>query len=223
MFEPIKYQKQIMGYSAQIGEYRIVYGTRCLTRSYLRVIFPDYYFCFVKQVHGKEVVSANLHSPAAPADGHWTDQKHHALVIQTADCLPVFLWSESMICAVHAGWRGVEKNIICTAAQCFPPRLRSRLNFSVGPHIDPDHFEVDQDVAQSLAQSSPNGRNFVKPAQKGKYQVSLMEIVQDQLAECAAVQQSYIFKKSTFLTKSFHSYRRTAEKKVDQSSFIVRC
>ena len=223
MFSPIKYQNQIMGYSAQIGECRIVYGTRYLTRSYLRVLFPDYQFCFVEQIHGKEVVPARPQPPLTPADAHWTDQKYRALVVQTADCLPVFLWSGTVVCAVHAGWRGVEQNIIQNAVQHFPSHLRSQLALSIGPHIDSDHFEVDEDVARKLSQSSQNASQFVRSTQKGKYQVSLMNIVQDQLSSCAVIQQSYIFNKSTFLTEIFYSYRRTAEKNIGQSSFVVRC
>ena len=222
MFQPFERQNQIMGYSTQIGEYQIFYGTRYLKRSHLKEFFPDYQFCFVKQVHGKKVVPARTHLPFVEADGHWTDQKKQALVIETADCLPVFLWSGSVICAVHAGWRGVEQKIALSALQCFPARLHGHLKVSIGPHIDQEHFEVDEDVAQKLAQSSPHGKEFLKLMEGSKYQVSLIGIVTDQLKARIPVKNDYFFDKSTFLSKIFHSYRRTAEKLLGQLSFIVR-
>ena len=223
MFQPFECQDQVMGYSAQIGEYRIFYGTRHLKRFHLKEFFPDYQFCFIKQVHGKKVVPARSRLPFIEADGHWTDQKKQALVVETADCLPVFLWSGSVICAVHAGWRGVEQKIVLEALQCFPPHLRGHLEVSVGPHIDQDHFEVDKDIAQRLAQSSPHGKGYLQPLKEGsKYKVSLVDIVKDQLKSHIQVKNDYFFDKSTFLSKTFHSYRRTAEKLLGQSSFVVR-
>ena len=221
MFQPFERQNQVMGYSAQIGECQIFYGTRHLKRSHLKEFFPEYQFCFVKQVHGKKVVPARTHLPFVEADGHWTDQKKQALVVETADCLPVFLWSGSMICAVHAGWRGVEQKIVLSALQCFPAHLHRHLEVSIGPHIDQENFEVDEDVAQRLAQSSPHGKDYLQFV-KGKYQVSLVELVKDQLTAHIQVKNDYFFNKSTFLSKTFHSYRRTAEKLLGQSSFIVR-
>ncbi len=223
MFFPFKYKDQIVGYSAQVREYKIFYGTRYLKRSDLRELFPDYQFCFVKQVHGNKVVEAQSVAPLVEADGLWTFQKRRALVVQTADCLPIFLWSGSMVCGVHAGWRGVQQQIVLKAIQCFPSHLRSDLEMSVGPHIDQDHFEVEEDVAQKLAQSSPHGSKCLKIGQKtNKYKVSLIHIVQDQVASQVQLKNLYLYNKSTFLTEIFHSYRRSAEKLLGQSSFIVR-
>ena len=123
--------------------------------------------------------------------------------------------------AVHAGWRGVEQKIVLSALQCFPAHLRCHLGVSICPHIDQNHFEVDQDVAQQLAQSSPQGKEYLKPVKGGsKYQVSLIGIVTDQLKAHIQLKNNYFFDKSTFFIKNlFNSYRRTAERLLGQFEF----
>lgn len=219
LFQPLKKKKQIMAYTARVGQYYIVYGTRFLKRSDLRDVFPDYQFCFIKQVHGCQVIPAEK-GKIKQADGHWTKQKNQALVVQTADCVPLFLMKGKWICAVHAGWRGVEKQIVYQALSC--QLDLSFLEISMGPHILQKHFVVDKDVAQKLAQSSPHGKDKVQERKEGKYSVSLLELIQDQIFSKTSVKNSYLFIPDTFSSNLFHSLRKNAEKKVGQTNFIVR-
>lgn len=108
---------------AQLGPgVRAAYSTRSVNRETL----PDFLEAtdmipsrvkWVKQVHDSEVVEIrdpNHATESLEADGLITNIPGIALGIRTADCLPVFLASQSThtVALVHGGWRGVEKKII---------------------------------------------------------------------------------------------------------------
>ena len=222
IFQPVKKNGQTAFYQAQIqNKYLIVYGTRHLKRSDLREYFPHFQFCFVKQIHGSHVVEASP-KKLIPADGHWTQKKHTALSVQTADCLPVFLVKEERICAIHAGWRGVYHKIVPHALTLIPGLCRPELEISIGPHILQESFTIKEDVAQKLIQSSPSGDKWVRKTGQGQYQACLMSIVQDQILSKTPIKNSYLLPFNTFSSNLFYSFRKSAEKKKGQTSFIVQ-
>ena len=207
--EPIIKDNKIMAYSYPIKGGQIVYGTKHLKRSDLRDLFPKYQFCFVKQVHGRKVVPANP-KQLIEADAHWTAEKNRALVVHTADCLPVLLRSHNHICAIHAGWRGVENQIVLSALEVFSDL--SELEVGVGPHITQESFIVSKDVADKLAESSPQGKTWVAPIAGEKYQISLIDLMKDQILHKTQVKGWWNLPINTFSSNLFYSFRRTAEK-----------
>ena len=138
MFTAVQYQNQVMGYAAQVEEYYLFYGTCHLKRSHLREVFPQYEFCFVRQVHGSRIVEAS--SVLQSADGHYTREKNKALIVQTADCLPVLLMKKDLICAVHAGWRGVAQQIVISAVQLYLTAQFFRCRSEHRPSYFPSSF-----------------------------------------------------------------------------------
>ena len=60
--------------------------------------------CWLNQVHGNRIALSG------DADASYTAEADVVLCIQTADCLPVLLWSDdaSEVAAVHAGWKGLQ-------------------------------------------------------------------------------------------------------------------
>ncbi len=224
MFNPIEIENKIMAFEKKIHSYHIVYGTRNMKRSDLREIFPQYEFFFIKQQHGVKVVQAQV-GPFIEADAHWTNKKNQALAVQTADCIPLFFMREDMICAIHAGWRGVYKKIVPEVLNNHSFFAHPELLVSFGPHILKESFIVDKDVAHRLAESSPHSKKWIQSQREGKYSVSLMHIVYDQICfEIKGAKNHYSFIKNTFLENLFYSFRRDAEKKREtgQISFVVR-
>lgn len=81
-------------------------------------------------------------------DGLITSQSGLILAVTTADCLPVYLWSEdeSVIGIAHAGWKGlasgIVKNLIINARQLknVPP---SKIHIKIGVGICPECYVVD--------------------------------------------------------------------------------
>ena len=218
MFTPIVRNNQILGYGLKTKEFFIFYGTKNLDLRNLKKTFPEYQFCFIHQVHGDFISPAQPHPPFPKADAHWTFDKKQALVIQTADCLPLFLIKDKKICAIHAGWRGIEKKIALNALKIF--KDPNNIEVSLGPHIT--HFIVDPPVAEKLAQSG--GKKWITPLSapfKGKYKASLMGIVKEQISSQAKVKKWHLLPLDTFSSKLFYSFRKTAEKNKRQYSFIV--
>jgi len=215
--EPVIKDNKVMAYSCSITGGQIIYGTKYLRRSELRDLFPKYQFCFIKQVHGQTVVPANPNR-LVEADAHWTEEKNQALVVQTADCLPVFLSSHHCICAVHAGWRGVENHIVLSALEVFADL--SELEVGIGPHIAQESFVVSKDVADRLVKSSPQGK-ITAPIAGEKYQISLTDLMKDQILHKTTVKAWWNLSINTFSSDLFYSFRRTAEKNTGQFSFIV--
>ncbi len=216
--ESIIKESKVMAYSYPISGGKIVYGTKHLKRSYLRELFPQYQFCFVKQVHGRKVTPADPHQ-LVESDAHWTKEKNRALIVQTADCLPILLRSHNHICAVHAGWRGVENKIVPEALNIFSDL--SHLEVGIGPHITQESFVVSKDVADKLAISSPQGKTRVIAIGEQKYRVSLIDLIRDQILHKTSVKAWWNLPINTFSSDLFYSFRRTAEKNIGQSSFIV--
>jgi YfiH family protein len=102
------------------------------------------------QVHGadiREVEDAGLHSRV---DGLLTRRPGLAIVVTTADCLPILLVAPGVVAAVHCGWRGAAAGIaraavaaVCRAGAVGPDRVTAHL----GPCIRSCCYEVGAEVA----------------------------------------------------------------------------
>ncbi len=153
--------------------------------------------CFVDQVHGSRAVLADdlprgaslpteepCLMPAAvlAADAMVTSQKGLGLVIQTADCLPVFFSSTdgAVIGIAHAGWRGLASGVLENTVHLMRQEARQRgrsesIVAAFGPAIGPEKFEVGAEVrAAFLDRKSSLAELFFKagPA-PGKFLANL--------------------------------------------------
>ncbi len=139
------------------------------------------------QVHGSEVrivttadIRADIYDPKGyTADGLITDIPGVALVVLSADCIPVLLYDpvRRVIAAVHAGWQGTARGIVLHAAEkmsgiynCRPEHILA----AIGPGISECCFETHEDVPNAMrgalgAASLP----FSRPLGGGKYLVDL--------------------------------------------------
>jgi YfiH family protein len=100
------------------------------------------------QVHGADV--ARWDAPSTElieVDGHVTDRPGLALLVLTADCLPVALAAPGRVAMLHCGWRGIAGGIIARGLEAFdePPVA------VVGPGIGQGHFEVGPEVLEAFA------------------------------------------------------------------------
>ncbi|MEO0336867.1 MAG: polyphenol oxidase family protein [Pseudomonadota bacterium] len=177
--------------------------------------YPELQFLKLHQIHSDRVVPAD--ERPEKADGHWTRETSKGLLIQTADCMPIIMLGPKMLLAVHAGWRGIEQNIIRSAGQVIEQNALSTKDFYVfiGPHIQKESFEVDDDVASRLMDSVPIGYEEVREQAllphetKGKAFVDLDTIARAQLESSGfALEKTWISDLDTVADMSFHSYRR---------------
>jgi purine-nucleoside/S-methyl-5'-thioadenosine phosphorylase / adenosine deaminase len=107
------------------------------------------------QHHGAEVRQAEPRGIVTPGtqfercDGLWTDEPGQAMMLLTADCLPVALGRGSggrrpALSVLHVGWRGLLAGIVASGAEALGG---GRLVAAVGPGIGPCCYEVGEDVA----------------------------------------------------------------------------
>jgi YfiH family protein len=125
---------------------------------------------WLDQVHGC-VVSGFGDPVARPkADASVSDDSTEALVILTADCLPVLFASDcgAVVGAAHAGWRGLAGGVLEATMQTLTAHLpRARWHAWIGPAIGASAYEVGAEVRSAFVEREPgNDRFFVPRAEK---------------------------------------------------------
>ena len=75
--------------------------------------------------------------------------------VTTADCVPVLVYDddESVVAAVHAGWKGVVRGILPKTIEAIQSKMGikpSYLNVKIYPCISLEHFEVGEEVVQAF-------------------------------------------------------------------------
>jgi polyphenol oxidase len=148
---------------------------------------------FLHQVHSARVLVLNA-APAVrlEADAFVTNRIGLALVIKTADCLPLFLVDPAgrAVAAVHAGWRGTAKEIVREAVGAMKREFHSEpalLLAVLGPCIGAACYEVGQDVVAAFSPAGDSGKWFAPLAGRpGKFRLDLRAANRAQL-EAAGV------------------------------------
>ena len=138
-----------------------------------------------EQVHGASlavVVSArNPEAMIAGCDALLTGLPGVALLIRSADCLPVFFAdpSREVIGIAHAGWRGLAALLlprVVAAFQRYYHAQASNLRVAIGPAIRSCCYEVGPEFA---ARFGPWVRQ-----QAGRQTCDLIGVVRQQLRQC---------------------------------------
>ena len=143
----------------------------------------------MRQVHGSVVQAINEPSPTLPiCDGLATTRKGLALIVQTADCVPLVLWDEDKgaVAAVHAGWRGALAGVSRSAAAFLVKRFGSRaesIHVAMGPSIGACCYEVGEEVVRAFYEHVSYPNELFSSGPRGKSHLNLIEANFRQLAE----------------------------------------
>ena len=221
-----------IGIIARSGNVIAFFGDRGADEAAVAVAFPQFHFCYLQQTHSSIVLERGSQDAVARPEGdaHWTTERGVALAIRTADCLPVlFASTAGVIAAAHAGWRGVEGEILArTVGAVSRGRVAARdLTALIGPGIGPVSFEVGREGAQRLeavfVRSSGHGTALLPHSNLGKNKVNLVTIANAQLLASGLLAPN-IHDQSidTLVDQSFWSYRRDGATAGRQVSFIAR-
>ena len=131
------------------------------------------------------------------------------LMIQTADCIPVFLYDpkQKIIGLVHSGWKGTYNSIIKNAINIFINKKSDPNNIQVylGPSIKSQKYEIKEDVANLFSKLYINRSD-------NKIFLSIQNKVIDDLLSMN-VKKNNIKKSNicTFTNLEYCSYRRDGE------------
>jgi YfiH family protein len=114
------------------------------------------------QIHGNHVVLVEKPGIYPETDGMITEVQGICLVVQVADCLPVYLYDpiRQAIGLVHAGWRGTCQKIITQAIQSMESNFGTcaeNILVFIGPSIGPCCYEVNGDVSRHFPESVVQG------------------------------------------------------------------
>lgn len=216
---------------------KVFFGNRHSTFDNLKKEFPDLELLKVKQTHSDRVVPATSFEEQSQgnlteADAHYTQEAKKALLVSTADCLPVLIHlpTSQLVMGIHAGWRGIEFNIIGKSIAHLKLRGHdiSDAQVWIGPHIGFKSFEVGLDVAARLRKAyeflpSVDYGEFEHPQpdpQKKRVNLFLIAVLQliSQGVHEQNINSLFI---DTFTSEEHESFRRDGPKATRQLSFIA--
>jgi polyphenol oxidase len=106
------------------------------------------------QRHGRTVTRAQPRGIVTPGtvydhcDGLWSDEPGRAMLLLTADCLPIAIARKPgrppALEILHAGWRGLLAGIVAAGVRALSS---TKLAAAIGPSIGPCCYEVGEEVA----------------------------------------------------------------------------
>ena len=159
------------------------YGKGCDAKGHTTEAMPAWSgeVARLKQVHGTTLAEYPQDFSDAVVEGDilFTKKKNVLLVLATADCVPIFIYSQASgyIGLVHAGWRGLCAGVIERASQWLVARgvRLEQCRVWIGPHIGFHNFVVGKDVFDQLVHPSPGDSGYADGGRSfcGRYYVSL--------------------------------------------------
>jgi YfiH family protein len=232
-YEPVMFNEEVIGFSLELETHFFFFGTAAGEFTKIEARFPHFTFHHLRQVHGDaltECAPDPSSNPLPHADAHWATHALHAPVIQTADCLPVLVAHPKFTCAIHAGWRGVQNQIVLKSVRSLITKFGSQdtLHVGIGPHILKESFEVDLPLGQDLESlhRKTGGENSVlslHPENSTKAHIDLVAMVYQQLRRVdVAPQQIHPFLVDTKSDSRFASFRRQKSAALRNYSFVTR-
>ena len=164
-----------------------------------------------KIIHVKKIIKKKL-----TGDGLITDQKGIALGILTADCIPILIYDNKLkiIAAVHAGWKGIYRNIISNVIKFFLKNgsQTKHLSAVIGPCITVKSYKIQKDFKKKFIKKDKNSKFFFKKRKNNTY-FSLNNYVYYQLKKLG-IKNLDIINKNTFDPKNnFFSSRLSIHNK----------
>ncbi|KXO83956.1 hypothetical protein AYK86_07855 [Acinetobacter venetianus] len=133
---------------------------------------------WMTQTHSTICHTINEQIPfiALEGDGLVTQRQGHALMMMTADCLPVVLGNSEgkEVANLHAGWRGLANGIIENTVT----EMQSQPTWAwLGAAISQPCFEVGAEVKAAFCEKYPELESaFIAGQVEGKYQADLYAI-----------------------------------------------
>ena len=182
------------------------------------VLPPAASVCWLRQVHGTQVVEAGPADAPPEADASVSRTAGQVCAVLTADCLPVLFASTSgnEVGAAHAGWRGLLDGVLEATIAALHSAPESLLAW-LGPAIGPTAFEVGPEVRAAFmeragAAHAPTAACFRDaPDRAGHSYADLYSLARIRLA-AAGITRIYGGECCTFReAERFYSYRRDGE------------
>ncbi len=161
---------------------------------------------YMNQVHGKDVAtitSASDSTNPASVDALFTTEPGLALVVLTADCIPLLMYSKGAIAAVHVGRKGLVAGIATEVIDLFAEQNISadQISAELGASICGGCYEVEMEMYRDVVAQIP-----ATATDEERHCLDLVSGLHSQL-ESAGI-RSVISTRCTFEDDNYFSYRR---------------
>lgn len=107
------------------------------------------------QEHGNQVSVIERPISAPVADAMVSCSREIALAVRVADCLPLLLYSNNVIAAVHVGRKGLMNQVAVNAVTQMRKLGAREITGVVGPHICGQCYEVGSDIFTEVTNAYP--------------------------------------------------------------------
>jgi len=109
-----------------------------------------------RQVHGARVErSATTGGAIEEADGQATAERGLALLVLTADCLPIALIAPGAVAMLHAGWRGLAAGVLEQGVRAMRELVGdAEVQAAIGPGAGGCCYEVGPEVHAAFGEAA---------------------------------------------------------------------
>lgn len=118
----------------------------------------------LEQIHSNIIHDAGDIQPGTEGDGLITETPGLMMVIETADCTPLFFWHPdgSIGGVIHIGWRGLFQGIEKKLVELLIGKNinLSHLQFFLGPAVEQDCYEVGPELFDQFSVKSYGNKIF---------------------------------------------------------------
>ena len=184
-----------------------------------------------RQVHGKHVAvvtredCGEIYQPLPrEADGFITNEPGVALMVFTADCVPILLHDSQrgVIAAVHAGWRGTAMDITGEAVRKMVEIFGcADIQAAIGPCISQCCFETGTDVTDALHDVLGEDAARCIESRNGAWMVDLKEANRLLLLQAGVRNIAVSDECTSCLSDKYWSHRRMGTERGSQAAIIV--
>lgn len=175
---------------------------------------------WLNQVHGIHVVDAAVDlttydtpcdtaSTPPTADVSFATRAGAVCVVMTADCLPVLFCDRqgTRVAAAHAGWRGLAGGVLGATVRALDVPA-SQLMAWLGPAIEPDAFEVGDEVRDQFLKLGAENEAAFQSNARARWQADLYRLARNELARLGVTAVHGGGLQCYADSKRFFSYRR---------------
>lgn len=163
-------------------------------------------------------VSLLDYQKALKTDGLITNIKGLNLFLLVADCLPVILFDpiKSALALIHAGWKGVNSEIVKKGVNLMKVKYSSKstnMVVGIGPCVYKSSFIKENPVQKN----DPKWMPFIEKIEENKYSIDLIKFTKKQLTD-SGIPLNNIFESSidTGKDERFFSHVRDKDLPLDK-------
>ena len=188
----------------------------------LRQTFPGLNFVSAEQTHSNNVLNVKAPSEFVQehnCDGLITQETDTALIIRTADCLPVFIFNNKSVALLHAGHKGIKANILQNWNSL---SSNDSSQLIVGDHIKSCCFKVRKDVENIFRNLNQFNQNSIVKINQNQWSISLVKILRNQWnSSKRSFEHFFDYSNCTCCNENMHSYRRSGRNLAERSGHVI--